>query len=85
MTSGDFEQLTRRSSGTLQHVSTVYNVAGSSTFDTRYGNPTIWIQKGLKYSDKVGKDYKYSFLHLSLPPVDWVAGWSAESQAATGS
>jgi hypothetical protein len=84
ITEGDI-CLTRKPDGSWQHVSTVYNVAGSSTFDTMNGNPTIWIQKGLSYSDKVGKDYKYSFLHLSLPPVDWIAGWTAESQAANGS
>jgi hypothetical protein len=84
ITEGDI-CLTRKPNGSWQHVSTVYNVAGSSTFDTMNGNPSIWIQKGLSYSDKVGKDYKYSFLHLSLPPVDWIAGWTAESQAANGS
>jgi hypothetical protein len=84
ITEGDI-CLTRKPDGSWQHVSTVYNVAGSSTFDTMNGNPSIWIQKGLKYGDKVGKDYKYSFLHLSLPPVDWIAGWTAESQVANGS
>jgi len=74
--------LVRNDGGGWQHVSMVYNVAGSSTFDTINGNPLIWIQKGLKYSDKVGKVFRYSFLHLSLAPVDWISGWMAESQVS---
>ncbi len=72
--------LHRADDGTWKHVCMVYNIAGSATFDTINGNPTVWIDKGLSFSAKVGKDYKYSFLHLSLPPVDWISGWTAESQ-----
>ena len=74
--------LVRNATGAWQHVSMVYNVAGGSTFDTINGNPTVWVQKGLKFGDKVGKAYKYSFLHLSLAAVDWVGGWTTENQAA---
>jgi hypothetical protein len=73
--------LVRNNSGGWQHVSMVYNVGGGS-FDTINGNPSIWIQKGMKFSDKVGKVFRYAFLHLSLPPVDWISGWTTESQAS---
>jgi hypothetical protein len=56
------------------HVSMVYNVSGGDTFDTINGNPYIWIEKGLKFSDKVRGVYRYAFLHLSLPPVNWHYG-----------
>lgn len=84
LTEGDI-CLVRNAAGGWQHVCMVYNVAGSSTFDTINGNPKVWIDKGLKFGEKVGKVYKYSFLHLSLPAVDWIGGWTAQNQAANPS
>jgi hypothetical protein len=74
--------LHRNSGGGWQHVSIVYGVSGSESFDTINGNPKIWVDRGLKFSDKVGKVPRYTFLHLSLPPVDWVSGWMSESSAS---
>ena len=75
--------LVRNDAGGWKHVSIVYSASAGGTFDTIDGNqghPSIKIKTGHKFSDKVGggKFPRITFLHLSLPPIDWVAGWMAK-------